>query len=81
MQNSNEGTFDRFAYATKRPRKVNQCKTDNDFRLQKGKSMPSMPTLLMMLSILKPEMIYTLTNGKVSEVNEMFKNLGVDLFM
>ncbi|CDD68813.1 unknown [Firmicutes bacterium CAG:475] len=48
---------------------------------KKGKSMPSMPTLLMMLSILKPEMIYTLTNGKVSEVNETFKNLGVDLFM
>ena len=37
MQNSNEGTFDRFAYATKRPCKVNQCKTDNDFRLQKRK--------------------------------------------
>ena len=37
MQNSNEGTFDRFAYATKRPRKVNQCKTDNDFRLKKRK--------------------------------------------
>ena len=48
---------------------------------KKGKSMPSMPTLLMMISVLQPDLIYTLTNGKIKTVNDTFKKLGIDLFI
>lgn len=46
-----------------------------------GKTLPSMPTLIMILSILKPELIYTITDGKIAEVNEFFKSIGLDLTM
>ena len=48
---------------------------------KKGKAMPSMPTLLMMISVLQPDLIYTLTNGKIKTVNDTFKKLGIDLFI
>lgn len=48
---------------------------------KKGKTLPSMPTLLMMISILKPDLIYTITNGKIEEVNGVFRKLGLDLIL
>ena len=48
---------------------------------KKGKTLPSMPTLLMMISILKPDLIYAITNGKIEEVNGVFRKLGLDLIL
>ncbi len=48
---------------------------------KKGKTLPSMPTLLMMISILKPDLIYAITNGKIEEVNGVFRKLGLDLVL
>ena len=48
---------------------------------KKGKALPSMPTLLMMISVLQPDLIYKLTNGKIKTVNDTFKSLGIDLFI
>lgn len=48
---------------------------------KKGKTLPSMPTLLMMISILKPDLIYAITNGKIEEVNGVFRKLGLNLIL
>ena len=48
---------------------------------KKGKTLPSMPTLLMMISILKPDLIYAITNGKIEEANGVFRKLGLDLIL
>lgn len=48
---------------------------------KKGKTLPSLPTLMMMISVLKPELMYALTDGKIDEVNAMLKQMGIDLFM
>lgn len=48
---------------------------------KKGRALPSLQTLIMMISVLKPELLFTITDGKIKDVNDMLKSLGLDLFL
>lgn len=44
---------------------------------KKGTKLPSLPTTFLLLSVLRPELLDNITNGKRKEVNEMLKANGV----
>lgn len=45
---------------------------------KKGTKLPSLPTTFLLLSVLRPEMLDTITNGANKDVNELLKTLGIN---